>query len=235
MNLRLRASILAMLLMVAVVGCRKSERTPREGTPEERSSERSPEASVEAEAREAFGLPLPPDYLDRIEISEIFVTVNTRMTLEELEAFFRSRLVDYEYVKTAGRVRVVPLRPHSPRVEMVRLAGRGKQVVVDYHAAPDVAGAERVEKQSLAAMATEEPELKAALKKSSAGPSRLGERAEWLSALRGKPVELRTADGQLLAPGAIWGEPYTPPPGTPLYGEQNRENFGRPFGDWRMH
>jgi hypothetical protein len=48
----------------------------------------------------------------------------------------------------------------------------------------------------------------------------------------GSPVELKTPDGDLLAPGARWGEPYTPPEGSPLDQPRFEANFGQPFGEW---
>ncbi|TXD35435.1 hypothetical protein FRC98_16605 [Lujinxingia vulgaris] len=223
-----------MFLLVAAA-CRDEEKqTP--GEEREQKTSRASESKVEAEPREVFGLPLPPDYTDRLEISETLVTVHTRMTVEELSAFFRSRLVDYEYVEMSGRVRVLPLRPHSPSLEFYTIAGRHGQLVIDYQAAPDLAAREIARAQTLEAMAEKDDDLARALEHARNNPTtNRGERAPWLSAMRGKPVELRTSDGELLAPGAVWGEPYTPPAGSPLYGEQNRENFGRPFGDWRMH
>jgi|SRR5690554_3741623 len=232
--MRSSTHIIAVLMMLGVAaGCRDSE--PQ--APSKRdSSESSASAARQAdpEPREVFGLPLPPDYVDRLEISDVMVTVHTRMTLDELGAFFRSRLVDYEYVEMSGRLRVVPLRPHSPSLELYNLPGRRGQIMVDYHAAPDIAAREFAASQSIDALAKGDPQVELAVERSR-NQRPQGERAPWLSALRGKPVELRTAGGELLAPGAVWGEPYTPPVGSPLYGEQNRENFGRPFGDWRMH
>ena len=49
---------------------------------------------------------------------------------------------------------------------------------------------------------------------------------------KGAPVELTTRTGDLLAPGAKWYEPYTPPPGSPLDKPRYKGNFGTPFGKW---
>ncbi|RDV38101.1 hypothetical protein DV096_09815 [Bradymonadaceae bacterium TMQ3] len=235
MRVHLRGLLIALLLILVAAACRGEDaKTPGDEGQRKEKSARTPDS--EPEPREVFGLPLPPDYSDRLEISETLVTVHTSMTVAELSAFFRSRLVDYEYVEMSGRVRVLPLRPHSPSLEFYTLAGRHGQLVIDYHAAPDVAARELARSQSLEAIAEKDGDLARALEHARNNPTtNRGERAPWLSAMRGKPVELRTSDGELLAPGAVWGEPYTPPPGSPLYGEQNRENFGRPFGDWRMH
>lgn len=48
----------------------------------------------------------------------------------------------------------------------------------------------------------------------------------------GDPVHFKTPDGQELAPGAIYGEAYTPPPGTPLAHPRYKSNWGKPFGSW---
>ena len=49
---------------------------------------------------------------------------------------------------------------------------------------------------------------------------------------KGSEVKLRTKTGELIAPGARWKEPYTPPVGSPLHKERYRSNWGKPFGDW---
>ena len=48
----------------------------------------------------------------------------------------------------------------------------------------------------------------------------------------GEPVHFTTPDGQELAPGAVYGEAYTPPPGTPLANPRYKSNWGKPFGSW---
>ncbi len=50
---------------------------------------------------------------------------------------------------------------------------------------------------------------------------------------KGTEVKLRTKTGELIAPGARWGEPYTPPFGTPLHKERYRLMWGKPFGEWK--
>ena len=50
---------------------------------------------------------------------------------------------------------------------------------------------------------------------------------------KGAEVKLRTKTGELVAPGARWKEPYTPPVGTPLHKERYRLNWGKPFGEWK--
>lgn len=49
---------------------------------------------------------------------------------------------------------------------------------------------------------------------------------------KGDPVDIKLPDGTPLAPGAVWGEPYTPPPGTPLAEKRYKSNWGKPFGQW---
>ncbi len=48
----------------------------------------------------------------------------------------------------------------------------------------------------------------------------------------GDPVHFTMPDGQDLAPGAVYGEPYTPPPGSPLANPRYKSNWGKPFGSW---
>lgn len=56
---------------------------------------------------------------------------------------------------------------------------------------------------------------------------------EKYSRKKGAEVKLRTKTGELVAPGARWKEPYTPPVGTPLHKERYRLNWGKPFGEWK--
>lgn len=51
----------------------------------------------------------------------------------------------------------------------------------------------------------------------------------------GDAVETRLSDGRLLAPGAVYGQSYTPEPGDPLYQERYRANFGKPYGSWVLN
>lgn len=48
----------------------------------------------------------------------------------------------------------------------------------------------------------------------------------------GEAVDFRLPNGELLAPGAVWGESYTPPPGSPLAHPRYKSNHGKPFGEW---
>jgi len=48
----------------------------------------------------------------------------------------------------------------------------------------------------------------------------------------GDPVHFKMPDGQELAPGAVYGEAYTPPPGSPLANPRYKSNWGKPFGSW---
>lgn len=48
----------------------------------------------------------------------------------------------------------------------------------------------------------------------------------------GDPVNFKLPDGRDLAPGAVYGEPYFPPPGSPLSDKRYRSNWGKPFGQW---
>jgi hypothetical protein len=48
----------------------------------------------------------------------------------------------------------------------------------------------------------------------------------------GDTVHFKMPDGQELAPGAVYGEAYTPPPGSPLADPRYKSNWGKPFGSW---
>lgn len=199
---------------------------------EEEATEQAEPEDVPAKKREIYGLPLPPEYFG-IQEQERHARVTTHMSLDELETFFTSRLEDYEVLRVGVRLQILPLRPYSPSAEAYNFGGRGSHVVINYRLPLDQA---RQETQ-----ARERKQFQALIDEARASNPRptkrrrQGERPEWLDDLYGRPVELRTDDGELLAPGARWGEPYTPPKGSPLDTPRNIHNFGRPFGDWRPH
>lgn len=222
-----------ILLLLLTLSCRgEEEGLEPETNEEERSESEEGEERSMAEKREVFGLPLPPEYLS-IQREELHARVATKMNLDELEAFFATRLQDYEVLRVGVRLQVLPLRPYSPSIDAYHFGGRRSHVVVNYRLPLDQTSREREEK--------EQQEFQALVERARAekgNPPRRrnqGERPEWLDDLQGQPVELRTEDGQLLAPGARWGVPYTPPKGSPLHTPRNIHNFGRPFGDWRPH
>ncbi len=226
--------ILLVLLMVALGGCRSSEEPapdPAESVEEDDEQEL---ASAEAKPREVFGLPLPPEYI-AIRTEDYRARVTTRMSLEDLEAFFDSRLSEHETLLTDRNLEIVPLRPHLPSASASHFGGRRSNVIVTYSLPADVT---TMEARPPVAEKEEQGDRVIIAGRDADSPRpgqrpQIGERPDWLDDLQGQPVNLRTDDGELLAPGARWGEPYIPPEGSPLHTRGNEPNFGRPFGDWR--
>lgn len=237
-------SRLALILLIlatsltASSGCNRGEETEEQERRTADAEEKAEETSQDmAESREAFGLPLPPEVMT-VRRDPGRVQVSTRMSMEDLEAFFDSRLVDYEVFRVSNRLEIVPLRPHSARAVARYFTDHRSYIVVDYRPPVDLAELER--RRIPRVEPEEESEEEGAPAPRAAARERtqpLGHANEpsWLEDLRGKPVELRTESGELLAPGAVWGEPYIPPEGSPLHTRRNRHNFGRPFGDWIAH
>lgn len=175
------------------------------------------------EPREAFGLPFPPE-VTHIKREPIAVRVSTPMTFEALQEFFTLRLPEYEFVRTNHSVHGLPLYSYLPEIFIFGRGGhrRGYRVVeyrvprAWYHGDGKLEGAD----EKTLAMAQETRKVV----RSWVDP---GDSRE-----PGQPVTLRSHDGELLAPGAKWGEPYVPPVGSYYHTERNRSNFGRPFGQW---
>ncbi len=185
---------------------------------------------------EIFGLPVPSDYR-RIQDGQRRVKITVHRSFDDIEDFFRDRVVDYEIVRLENAIRLEPLRPHSPQVTISRYAGDRSPLLIDYRR--DRSPAERVRRNLPGtgdddADEADESDRQAAGSSADAGPQPYGpNHAEWLDQVRGEPVELETSDGEKIAPGARWGEPYTPPEGSPLDSPEFRHNHGRRFGDWQ--
>lgn len=233
----------ACLAVTATAGCRSGDddagQQAERQTRQEEDAGEAPEQQDMDEKRNAYGLPLPPKYtnLRRYEGS---VQLQTEMSLDELVEFYEARLVDYEILRPQGwKLRIVGLREF-----MASIKGHKYGPVVTLNYLP----------------AREKPEPKG-LAEADAGhgggsgtrrAGRDGREREprintkstaqhWAKEFHGnggrqdgQPVRIRTPEGELLAPGAVWGEPYTPPEGTPLHQDQYRANFGRPFGEWSL-
>lgn len=168
----------------------------------------APEVHPFMTMRQAFGLPFPPD-VQYVRKGPRFVEVGTNLSLEELERFFKGRLVDYEYLHPhQTQLRIIGLRAHMPQIRITNRSSR-QPIAVRYI-------------EQFAAVAAEA--------KTQAEPAEPAEEPE-----KGDPVQIKMPDGKLLAPGARWGEPYTPPPTSPLYQERYRANFGKPFGEWQLN
>jgi hypothetical protein len=186
---------------------------------EDTAGEVDAEESIE-EKRSAYGLPLPPK-VKGVADRDTYVEMVTPMKVDALEKFYETRLVDYEVLRPApGKIRVVGLRQFMPYLRgnrygpVTRLYYFPKR---DEPVAPDVG------------TAGENDGGIAGPKVGGVGDSQRVDRR-----VPGSSVEVTTSSGEKLAPGAVWGEPYTPPPGTPLHKPRYRENFGRPLGEWDL-
>ena len=232
-----RSSIAIVVIgcLFGVMGCRcQSEPDPEPEEVVEEADDAEAEEEAEQELVELFGLPLPPNYFDVRQYDER-ARVSTGMSLDELEEFFSAELVDYEVLRPEERLQVLPLRSEQAQATAYRYGGRRGHVVINYRRAlpepvwqrPTPSEPEEDEEPEEVAEVAERDEPSLPTMQTGS------ERPDWLDAVKGEPVELRTADGELVAPGARWGEPYTPPEGSPLDQERMRPNFGRPFGDWR--
>lgn len=185
---------LVFCVLGCVVGC--SSKSPDEA-PVAPKKLVAPEPVEQAPEfpREVFGVPLPPQLTEVME-QERSARVATSMKLDEVRAFYETRLVDYEYIEVGKRIEIRPLRPYLPLIRLVQLRVRSPTVIhIQLPEAP----------LPPTAKVSYEP---------------------------GEPVDFRLPTGELLAPGAIWGEPYTPPPGSPLANPRYKSNHGKPFGEW---
>ncbi len=229
------AGVAVGLLVIFAAACRDDGGEIDEVV-DEVADEIEVETETEPQLREIFGLPLPPEYLG-IRHGDRRAVVTTRMRLEELQAFFESRhLEDHEVLRVGERIELVPLRPHLSSAQARYFMGPRTAINITYSLPRDPAELAAA-RPPLPEPDEEEPQHRVIVSGQEDRPfsNPQGERPEWLDGLRGQPVQLRTEDGALLAPGARWGEPYVPPEGTPLHTDRNRHNFGRPFGDWRAH
>ncbi len=214
--------VLAVALCAVVMGC--DEKKPSDST-NDLADDQVEETEEERQKRlrgEAFGLPLPPRVLEIVRQGN-HIFVKTDLKIKKLEEFYKKNLVDYEVIVVGSSMRAIPLREKMPWIRVSRPFGPRHPLHVTYIAADAVAPAPIVTRGP---GALSEEEVVEELKK------RQKPLPEPHVPRRGQPVELRTPSGELLAPGARWGEPYTPPPGSPLDKPRNRYNFGVPFGEW---
>jgi hypothetical protein len=173
-----------------------------------------------AKNREVYGLPMPPQ-VSSVRRDSNKTLVITTMKLDEVTAFYRSRLKDYEILTPGKRIRVLGLRDYMPEI-----SGRKWGGTVQLYYWPGRIGGERQAGGGDAGSGQDDASQSNGNKAIAGQTKPLNERK------KGEPVRDRTRDGELLAPGARWGEPYTPPPGTPLHKERYRSNWGKPYGEW---
>lgn len=215
--------MLAAALFVQL-GCESDESDEPKAPEEQQTQKQADEPADEereddlAKNREAFGLPLPPQ-VTTIDRSEDRVRVVTTLSLDELAEFYKSRLQDYEVLRPPQKVRAIGLRDYMPEIYGRRYAGTVRLFYTARKKTPQAKTGEQDRRDT-----PDEKSGDSGAQASNAKP--LYKRN------KGELVRDRTADGELLAPGARWGEPYTPPPGSPLHKERYRSNWGKPYGEW---
>jgi hypothetical protein len=212
---------LAVLITLAGCGGCESDESAEEASDQAKSGEQKTAGDDEdakdmAKNREAYGLPLPPQ-VSSVRRDSDQVRVVTTMTLDELAEFYESRLQDYEVLRPPQKIRVLGLRSYMPEIHGHRFAGTVR-LFYTHERDPKAEGSVADKDDRKAGV------LESARAQKQTKP--LHERK------KGEKVMDRTADGELLAPGARWGEPYTPPPGTPLHKERYKSNWGKPYGEW---
>ena len=220
-------TVLFILVCLALfTGCDRGAEEAREEEEKRREAQEDARGRDEVSERErldAFGLPLPPRVL-RIKRWPDRIKVNTDMTMVELKTFYDKHLIDYEVIATGNSLQAIPLRAYMPSIIGSRPFGSRHPKELIYmrpKKAPEaIAVIDEGAKQGAAQKGT--PSTRDT---SSPRPSPLDTR-------RGMPVTTKTPEGKLLAPGARWGEPYTPPAGSPLDNPRWKANFGRPYGRW---
>lgn len=184
--------------------------------------------------RQAFGIPFPPSVL-HVRDEGKKVRVQTDMSLGELEDFYEARLTDYEILDAGHELRVIGLRDYMASLYAYRYAGRTQIVHVAPEGGRDGAAKSRGDDSSddQRAEGGDGDDDQGARTASSRTRRSARAGSEPISKRKkGEPVMDRTADGKRLAPGARWGEPYTPPDGSPLDQKRFESNFGKPYGEW---
>ncbi len=203
MKLRVLITVAGLLVLAAC----KDEEPP---APAKQVEEAAPQEAEEPRdpllsLRQAFGLPIPPEVV-HVRQTDQLVHVETKLKIAEVREFFESRLVDFEFIDHGPyRFEAVGLRSGMPSI-FVTYRRASLPTVVRYQAAPPPK--KSVEERAEIARKTREAREK------------------------GKPVTETMPDGTPMAPGAVWGKPYTPPPGSPLDQPRYRANFGKPWGTW---
>lgn len=186
----------------------------------------APAPLPEPAKREVFGVPLPPR-VRAMSKNENYVWVETDMNISALEKYYRQALAgqDYEVIRVNATLRIVGLRPFMAVVKAAYI--RGPRTYVRMIFMP----ARTVEDRREAAKIAQGDDADA----KQARRAREAAAAALPSETPGSPVMLKTSSGELLAPGAKWGEPYYPPKNSPLDTPAMKHNWGKPFGQWMPH
>lgn len=213
------AAVLVILPFVAVTGCDKEEQAPvrRELAVDEPDAGETDVRTDPPEIRRAFGIPIPPD-VEGVQEFDAQIIVVTRMKIDEIEEFYLSRLTDYEVIRDGLQIQIVGLRSNMAGARGGHMGSANMPVeLVYYPPKPPRQQALNLKGEPVEKEHVPPPD-------------------DWFDkGLKGKPVDMRTTDGTLMAPGARWGEPYVPPEGTFFHKRTFKPNWGRPFGEWTVH
>lgn len=202
--------IAALVALSIASGCKEDAPPAPVAPPAEEPAVAEADAGEEVhplmQMRQAYGLPFPPE-VRYVSQGPDYVEVGTMLSVDELEKFFRARVVDYEFIRpNKHELRLIGLHSTMPRVHVNKRA-------------PNIPIAVRYLEQSASRDAARQAQAGAAPQE---------------RPVPGQPVRLKLGDKEL-APGAVYGEPYTPQPGDPLYQDRYRANFGKPFGKWMLN
>ncbi len=219
MNLR-RTAYLLTFVLVTTVGCDDEKDTDGPAEVTQQADAGSPDASGPPQIRMAFGIPLPPEGTLQVE-NEYKVKWLTKLSVAELEEFYNGRLTDYEVIREGTTLRIIGLRSNMASAFATHLGREHMPVEMVFEPAsvPLPPGAHTVKLDLDGAEVAQEP---------TPVPE-----AHFGGGEKGSPVTARLPNGELIAPGARWGEPYTPPEGSFYRKRKFKPNWGRPFGDWR--
>lgn len=238
----IQVAVACALSVSLAAGCGSCSKSGDETGSDEREADAGERARGDKDAgdddpfgdrREAFGLPFPPEVL-YVRDDGNKVRVQTDMSLQELKDYLKARLTDYEILDPGHEIRAVGLRDYMPQLYAYRYADRTHIVYMEpdrseddeqetegdddrEESERDDGEGDRGDRRARAARRRPEPRP---------GSKPTAERK------KGEPVRDTNEDGERIAPGARWGEPYTPPEGSPLDKKRFESNFGKPYGEW---
>lgn len=186
----------------------------------------APKTVAKQQAREVFGVPLPPR-VRSMSRNPHYVWVETDMSINQLEKFYKSALKkkDFEIVRDRNTIHIIGLRPFMAVVRAAYIRGKRSNIRMVFKPSRTISDRANSPKANGAGKSVVSNTVIERRRKSRASAKEK----------KGSPVTLRTPSGELLAPKARWGEPYTPEKGTPLHNEAMKANFGKPFGEWAPH
>lgn len=218
----LRQLALCLGLGASLIACDSSSSKPAPApTPPP-----APSPLPEPAKRDVFGVPLPPR-VRAMSKNENYVWVETDMKISALEQYYREALAgqDYEVLRINETLRIVGLRPFMAVVKAAYIRGPRTYVRMIFMPARTVEDRRDASKVAQGDDATTRQARRAREAAQAALPSQAP----------GEPVMLKTSSGELLAPGAKWGEPYYPPKNSPMDTPAMKHNWGKPFGQWMPH